>query len=194
MARIQYQATLKLSIAAAFCILALGAACQDGDEPGEGETDRAATAEAFSTADPWVYCAEVGTIDAPDERYVGEPVPQAIAEGIRDATGGAADAPLDFFTRGTFWRCVDEDVYACTVGANLPCEAKADTSETPPAAMTEFCQANPDSDFIPAAVTGRETVYEWVCDGEVAVASRQVWQVDGRGFIADIWYRLESPQ
>jgi len=45
----------------------------------------------------------------------------------------------------------------------LPCTAKADTSRTPTPAMVDFCNANPTSDFIPANVTGRETIYEWRC-------------------------------
>jgi hypothetical protein len=180
-----------LAFAAALLLaLVAGFACDDDDGDDATATP---TAGGFSSDDPFAYCAEVGTIDAPDDRYTGEPVPEVIAEGIRDATGASPDAPLEFFTQGSFWRCVDGAVYACTVGANLPCEAKADTSETPSPAMTEFCQQNPDADVIPAAVTGRETVYAWLCEGEEAVVDRQVLAVDDRGFIADIWYRLEPP-
>jgi hypothetical protein len=149
-----------------------------------------APAGIFSTGDPSAYCAEVRTIDSPDDRYTGEAVPQAIAEGVRRASGGSPDAPLAFFTRGTVWRCLNGHVYACTVGANLPCAAKADTSRNPTKPMIEFCRANPGSGFIPAAVAGRETVYQWACDGTEAIVLRQVFQVDERGFIADIWYRL----
>ncbi len=88
---------------------------------------------------------------------------------------------------------MDGVVHACTVGANLPCTAKADTSRSPSPAMDEFCQANPGADVVPAAVTGRETVYAWACEGEEAVAGRQVFEVDASGFIADIWYRIERP-
>lgn len=143
--------------------------------------------------DPFAYCAEIQDIDAPDEPYVGEAVPDAVVEGIRDATGASADAPAEFFRDGASWRCMGGEVYACVVGANLPCEAKADVSEDPSAEMTRFCEANPDAEAIPAAVTGRETVFAWSCEGGEAVVERQVFQVDERGFIAEIWYRLESP-
>ncbi len=171
--------------AALLCILLLAPACSSSGDAGD------ATPEAFT--DPFAYCAAVGDIDAPDARYTGEPLPLVIIEGIRTATGASADAPLEFFERGSFWRCMDGAVYACIVGANLPCEAKADTSETPSAAMVEFCAANADAEVIPAAVTGRETVYAWRCEAETPAIERQVMQVDARGFLADIWYRLDAP-
>ncbi|HWI61124.1 MAG TPA: hypothetical protein VNT75_04785, partial [Symbiobacteriaceae bacterium] len=33
--------------------------------------------------DPFAYCAAVGTIDAPDSRYIGEKVPMRIAKGLQ---------------------------------------------------------------------------------------------------------------
>lgn len=150
-------------------------------------------AEDAPFTDPFAYCADVQDIDAPDDRYVGEAVPQSVVEGIRNASGASADAPAEFFRDGTSWRCMGGEVYACTVGANLPCEAKADTSEDPSPEMSEFCVANPDAEAIPASVTGRETVYAWTCDGSEAVVEQQVFQVDNRGFLAEIWYRLETP-
>lgn len=143
--------------------------------------------------DPFAYCAAVEDIDAPDERYIGEAVPDVVVDGIRVATGASADAPTEFFRNGTSWRCMGGDVNACFVGANLPCEAQADTSKDPVPEMSAFCEASPDAEAIPAAVTGRETVFAWACDGGEAVVERQVFQVDDRGFIAEIWYRLESP-
>ena len=87
---------------------------------------------------------------------------------------------------------MDGQVYACTLDANLPCQEKANTSQTPTQAMTNYCQANPN-DNIPAFVTGRATAYTWECRNGVATPGRQVWQVDARGFIANIWYEI-SPQ
>jgi hypothetical protein len=31
--------------------------------------------------DPFAYCAAVGTVDAPDSRYTGPKVPEAVAQG-----------------------------------------------------------------------------------------------------------------
>jgi len=81
---------------------------------------------------------------------------------------------------------MDGSVYACFVGANLPCETKANTDRTPTQEETNYCQQNPNSDFIPAVVTGRETAYEWRClDGAPAIV-KQLSQPDAQGFLSDI--------
>ncbi len=148
---------------------------------------------AASFSDPFAYCAAVGTIDQPDARYTGPKVPESIAQGLKKASGAAADAPLEPFTNGSFWRCVDGKVVACFVGANLPCESKANTDKTPIPAMNEYCTANTTSDFIPAAVTGHDTIYAWACkDGKPAV-DKQVFHVDTRGYIQEIWYPISKP-
>jgi Tol biopolymer transport system component/putative hemolysin len=85
---------------------------------------------------------------------------------------------------------MDGDVYACFVGANLPCDAKANTDQTPTQAEIEFCQQNPDSDYIPAAVTGRETVYEWRCRDGAPEVVQQVFQPDAQGFLSELWYKI----
>lgn len=66
--------------------------------------------------DPFAYCAAVNTIDAPDALYTGPKVPEIIAEGLRKAFN-TPDTPLEIYMRGTFWRCMNGKVYACTVGA-----------------------------------------------------------------------------
>jgi hypothetical protein len=121
----------------------------------------AATTTSFT--DPFAYCAAVGTVDAPDSRYAGPRVPKAIARGLKKAFATPPTAPLTPFLKNSFWRCMDGKVYACTVGANLPCQEKADTSRTPTSAMAEFCRDNSEADNIPAFVTGRATVYTWRC-------------------------------
>jgi hypothetical protein len=142
--------------------------------------------------DPFAYCKAVGTIDAPGPAYTGPKVPADVAKGLQQALN-APDTPLDVLEAGSFWRCMDGHVYACFVGANLPCEAKANTDRTPTQDEIDFCQQNPNSDFIPAVVTGRETVYEWRCTDGTPEIVRQVFQPDARGFISNIWYEL-SPQ
>ncbi len=156
----------------------------------QGAASSTVTASAGTTSDPFAYCAAVGTIDAPDARYTGPKVPQAIAEGIKKASNAAPDAPLDFFTNNSFWRCMDGKVYGCTVGANLPCTTKADTSRTPTADEVDFCKANPKADVIPAVVTGRATVYEWRCTNGAPEIVRQIVTPDARGFQSNIWYLL----
>lgn len=142
--------------------------------------------------DPFAYCAAVGTVDAPDTRYNGPAVTDAVIKALVAQGIVSADAPKDFQDNAV-WRCVEGKVWACHVGANLPCQEKADTSQEPSAEMKEFCTVQPAADVIPAAVTGRATVYEWKCtDGKPAVV-RQVFKADAQGFLADFWYPL-TPQ
>ena len=139
--------------------------------------------------DPFAYCAAVGNIDAPDERYTGAELPDAIVKGLIKLEVVSADAPAQFQNNAA-WRCMDGKVMACHYGANLPCMAKADLSREPSAEMTEFCKSNPGSDFIPAAVTGRATVYEWRCDGKKPEVIKEIAEPDANGFLSNIWYQI----
>jgi len=143
-------------------------------------------------SDPFAYCAALGTIDQPDARYTGPEMPEALAEGLRQASGAPNDAPLDAFVYNSFWRCVNGRVYACSVGANLPCASKANTSQAPTQAESDFCKENPTSDFIPAYITGHDTIYAWACKAGQAVAGQQVFHVDPQGFIQEIWYPIPA--
>jgi hypothetical protein len=144
---------------------------------------------AFS--DPFVYCATVGTADSPGPEYVGPKVPESIARGLQLALN-TPDTPIDVLQNGSFWRCMGGSVYACFVGANLPCEAKADIDRTSTPGEADYCQQNPNSDFIPAVVTGRETVYQWRCLNGVPDIVQQLTQPDARGFLSNIWYKLSA--
>ncbi len=148
------------------------------------------TLQATTYSDPFAYCAAVGAVDEPDALYVGPKTPDGIVKGGRKASGASPDAPVELFAQGTFWRCMDGKVYACFVGANLPCTSKADTSRTPTAEEKDFCTANPNADVVPAVVTGRETIYEWRCKDGAPEVVRQVFTPDARGFISDFWYAL----
>src|SRR4051812_7498315 len=132
-------------------------------------------------SDPFAYCQSVGTIDAPDARYTGDKVPAAVAEALRPSP----NAPMEWVIAGASWRCMDGKVLGCHAGANIPCSGKADTTKTPTAAMTAFCKENAGAPGIPAAVTGRETVYSWRCGGTAAEIAEQVFHADARGFISE---------
>jgi len=142
--------------------------------------------------DPGVAQATVGTVNTPGSDYVGSQVPESVAQGLRKAVN-APDTPIDVLQNGSFWRCMDGSVYACFVGANLPCEAKANTDRTPTQEEINYCQQNPNSDSIPAVVTGRETVYEWHCLDGVPDIEKQLSQPDAQGVFSDIWYKI-SPK
>ena len=141
--------------------------------------------------DPFAYCAAVGTIDAPDERYTGPKMPDSIVEGMIKEGIVTADAPREFQEQAV-WRCMDNNVWVCHFGANLPCQEKADVSQAPSLEMEDFCKTNPTADNIPAAVTGRATIYEWKCSAGKPEVVRQVSQVDPRGYLANFWYKLFS--
>lgn len=161
--------------------------CGDSDE---ASADDAAQSE---TSDPFAYCAQVGTDDSPPNETVDGQLPDVIVQAMIDQGIVSADAPESIQQAAT-WRCMDSQVWACTYGANLPCDEKADLSETPSDAMTAFCQENADADAIPAAVTGRATVYAWGCDGETPTIIDQVATADAQGFLAEFWYELTPPQ
>ena len=101
----------------------------------------------------------------------------------------SADAPRDFQGHAV-WRCMEGSVWACHFGANLPCQERADPSQEPSAEMQAFCRENPSTEGIPAAVTGRATVYEWRCRDAKAVVVRQVLTGDPQGYLAEFWYEL----
>jgi putative hemolysin len=126
-------------------------------------TAKASDSPETTTADPFAYCATVGTENMPTDETVNGKLLDAIVQGMIDQDIVSADAPAAI-QQAALWRCMDGNVWACTVGANLPCGEKADLSERPTQAMKEFCQANPNADVIPAAATGRATVYSWKCD------------------------------
>lgn len=157
---------------------------------GAGLAPLSAVAGGATYDDPFAYCAAVGTIDAPDSRYDGSAMPEVLAQKLKAASGAPADAPLAPFQEAAFWRCMGGAVYACTVGANLPCMTKADTGRDPGPAVRDFCREQPDAAVVPAVVTGRATVYAWRCSGGQPVIEGPPKAVDQAGFLADIWYRI----
>lgn len=163
-------------------------ACSSAVPTGTASPGAGASQSEFD--DPFAYCAAVGTIDAPDERYIGPEVPDAIVKSLRKKLEISEEAPTEWVVKGTVWRCMNGKVWACFIGANIPCTAKADTSQTPTSEMMDFCKEHPTADVIPASVTGRETVYEWRCKDGAPEIVKQVFKPDARGFISDFWYEI----
>lgn len=140
--------------------------------------------------DPFAYCAAVGTADEPGHPYVGPKMPEAVARGLQKAFGISDPNVREPFRKNSFWRCMGGKVYACTIGANLPCQEKADISRAAAPAVAEYCKANPDAAVVPAYVTGRATVYLWRCKGGQPMIVRQVTKPDARGYLSNIWYEI----
>lgn len=145
-----------------------------------------ASASRPSFNDPFAYCSAIRTTDVPDAGILGPKVTDALALAMSKRL---PDVPLDMLKKSSF-RCVNGAVLACFVGANIPCSSKASTDRTPRPEMAEFCKAQPNANVIPAAVTGRETVYEWRCTNGQPATVRQVLQVDSRGYAIDFWQVL----
>lgn len=154
-------------------------------------TAPAPTTELQRYDDPFTYCTAVGTIDVPDERYTGPKMPDSIIQGMVNQGVVSAEAPSEF-KQNAVWRCMDHSVWVCHFGANLPCQEKADLSQTPTPEMKDFCTANPSADSIPAVVTGRATVYEWKCHQGKPEVARQIFQADPQGYLANFWYELPA--
>ena len=173
-----------------FLMLGLALMFMGGCQPIAAPANNSASATTYT--DPFAYCAAVGTIDAPDASYTGEKMPESILKGLVEKGVVTADAPAEIQAHAT-WRCMDSQVWVCHYGANIPCDTKADTSQTPTAGMDEFCKANANSDFIPAVATGRATVYNWSCKDGKAVVGKQILEVDAQGYLAQFWYELSAP-
>jgi hypothetical protein len=135
-------------------------------------------------ADSFGYCARVGTIDKPAG---GTPPPPDLVPYIRSALGLSGDpAPT---SRSYYWRCMDGAVFVCAVGANIPCDAKADRAKGNLGA-NNYCRENPDAPFVPAYATGHNGIYEWSCSGGTAVRGKLTVKLDRRGYRADVWHKV----
>lgn len=166
---------------------------ETGAEPGAVVTTTSASPlptvpSAAAAADPFAYCAALGTVDEPGPPFeAGAEFPDVLAQAIVDMGLVSAEAPPEF-AKNAVWRCMNGQVMVCHFGANLPCLEKADTNQTPAPALNDFCRDNPAAEDIPAVVTGRATVYTWRCvDGTPTVVD-QVFTPDERGFLSEFWY------
>ena len=130
-------------------------------------------------------------IDTPDARYTGLAFTDALfADYLKTAGLEATTDNPDAFKQMTIWRCMDAHVYVCNFGANIPCDAKANT-DNPTQAMLEFCQQSPNQDFIPMSVTGHNVIYSWHCVQDKPEILEQIDTVDAAGFGSNFWLQVE---
>jgi hypothetical protein len=158
--------------------------------PSTTTSTEAPTLETFS--DPFTYCAAVGQVDAPDARYIGQLMTDAFFKDYLKAAG--LDPNMHYpnaFKKMTIWRCMNDKVYACNFGANIPCDSKADTNKTPTQAMIDYCRQFPDSIFIPMSVTGHAVIYGWHCDKGTPEILEQLDTVDAAGYQSKNWQLVE---
>jgi len=142
----------------------------------------ALTVEAPSAAEsPNRYCAAVGT----DDRL--RPIPESLVSTARTLFHLEA-MPVSQISRSTWLRCDEGRALLCNAGANLPC-GKANPRRDLPAAQ-RWCKEHPNTDFIPAFVTGHDTIYAWKCSGTAAAITATVFRTDRRGFISQFWKQV----
>jgi hypothetical protein len=197
----QMKTKLIVSIAALSALITLMMVACSGatsDSTVERETTLPSTAsstdatdlETFS--DPFASCAAVGQVDAPDASYTGKLMTDAFFKDYLKAAGLDPNMEYpDAFKKMTIWRCVDNKVYACNFGANIPCDSKADINKTYTQAMIDYCKQFPDSIFIPMSVTGHSVIYSWRCNKDTPEILGQIDTVDAAGYQSKNWQLVE---
>jgi hypothetical protein len=133
-------------------------------------------------ASPAAYCRRVGTDDAT------RPIPQSLVPAATRLFGLRHMKP-EWVRRSTLYRCDRHRVLVCNLGANLPC-GKADLRRHLIGA-DNWCKMHRDATFIPLYVTGHDTIYDWRCTDARAMATRQTYHVDRRGFVSEMWKRAD---
>jgi hypothetical protein len=147
------------------------------------------SAKAPDPEDPFAYCSRVTTADSPAGGR--SPVPRALAPYLARALGLSAD--VEVTAERYYWRCMDRAVYVCAIGANLPCDTRADLAKRNLGAMN-YCRDNLSATEVPAYATGHRTIYSWHCSAGRAVRGKQLIKVDARGFQSGIWFRVSTTQ
>ena len=60
--------------------------------------------------DPFAYCAEIDTIDVPDEQYSGPKMPDVSVKILRKKLGLSDEVPTDWIVKGTVCPCMNGKV------------------------------------------------------------------------------------
>jgi hypothetical protein len=162
-----------------------GSAGVADDIAGTANRQRSANSEGSANSDPFAYCSRIGTIDKPSGG--ASPVPTVLAPYLARALGLSADS--GFRPETYYWRCMNGAVYVCAVGANIPCDAKANRSKRNFGAE-KYCQENREASVVPAYATGHGGIYAWSCSLGSAVRGKRMVKLDGRGYRIDIWHQV----
>lgn len=117
------------------------------------------------------------------------PLPASLVPQMEGAFG-LHDTQPDDIQKLTVVRCMNGKTWACFAGANLPC-GKANTARHMPAAKP-FCAENQEADFIPAYITGHDSIYTWRCKAGAPVFLQPPAKLDRRGFFTQYWHELSG--
>lgn len=146
-------------------------------------TALAASPVAASPGDKAVaYCRSVG-----DNNMINAVPPDILEE---TAKGMGLALPTDADTRAV-WRCMDGAVMVCIAGGPRYC-GRADTQVAPSPEARKYCQANAGAAEIPTWATGRDTIFNWRCEGIEPLVASAARTVDKRGFVQEYW-RVYTP-
>jgi len=135
-----------------------------------------ALALAAGPAHAGTYCEQRNTAPVPLPAAL---VPQA------QKVFGLQNADPAWVERSTVVRCMGARLWACNMGANLPC-GKANTATALPAG-DDWCKQNPNSDFIPAYITGHDSVQQWRCTNGAPAITGKPAPIDAQGYLAEYW-------
>jgi hypothetical protein len=152
-----------------------------------GVDDRCVAGDLAATAigDPFAYCSRMGSIDEPEGGT--SPIPSTLEPYLARTLGLSTE--VRFKSESYYWRCMNGAVYVCAIGANIPCDAKADRTKRNSGA-DKYCEENRDAAVVPAYATGHATIYGWSCSAGKAVRGKRTAEVDRRGYRIDIWHRV----
>lgn len=115
------------------------------------------------------------------------PLPAALVPAVEKAFD-LHEMTLKQVQELTMARRMDGHIYACFVGANLPC-GKADITTHQPAIST-WCHENPHADFVPAYITGHDSAYTWRCTKGQADIIPPSAGLDAQGYFTEYWRRV----
>ena len=156
---------------------------------------RISSAEKREHDNAWDYCRAVRTKpEIAERRWAPDAARRKVLLQAARMQFLSEDAPESLLVAGLHLRCMDGAVWVCHVGANIPCGSKGDRSRKPVKSIRDYCRENPGAKSIPAYVTGRSTVYEWVCRGSTPIITRMLFSLDKDGYISDFWAELPRPQ
>jgi hypothetical protein len=131
--------------------------------------------------------AHAGTMCQGDDPTL-RPLPETLVPEVIKAFGLQHMDP-GWVMRSTVVRCMGGKIWACNFGANLPC-GKANTAPAMPAGQ-DWCRQNPNADFIPAYITGHDSIRQWRCVNGAPAATGSPAAVDAQGFLTAYWKVLE---
>jgi hypothetical protein len=119
---------------------------------------------------------------------ITQPLPAALVPEAEKAFG-IRTADAGWVERSTVVRCMGGKLLACNMGANLPC-GKANTAASLPAG-DDWCRQNPNTDFVPAYISGHDSAEQWRCSNGLPAIAGQPARIDAQGYLSKYWKVLE---